>query len=84
MDSKGNYQSRSTWFNKMMSSLASINHITRTKSLAYVCRNRKENADGIIVKFNRKHWIIVRDDGTWDYIRSHGQKTVDEIKKGYI
>ena len=81
---KGNYQAQSTWFGKLINSLSPLNKITRTKSLAYICRNKKHNADGIVVKFNKKHWIIIRDDGTWDHIRSHGHSTVDKIRKGIL
>ena len=79
---KEDYESRSTWFGKLINSLSPLNKITRTKSLAYICRNKKHNADGIVVKFNKKHWIIIKDDGTWDHIRSHGHSTVDKIRKG--
>lgn len=47
---------------------------------AYICRNKKYNANGIIVKFNRTDWILIKSDGTWEHIENKGDKTIEELK----
>ncbi len=68
-------------FNKIINSLEVLKHRFITNQLVYICRDKKHNAQNIIIKFNRKDWAILKDDGTWKFVKSH-PNLVTKLRKG--
>lgn len=68
-------------FDKLANSVEKLKERYISASLAYICRNKKYDANGIIVKFNRKDWILIKNDGTWEHVKHKGKKTIKKLRE---
>jgi len=69
-------------FEKIVNSCEVLKVRYITNKTVYVCRDKKYNAENIVIKFSRKNWAILNKDGTWKFVKSNGHKTSIAIKTG--
>lgn len=69
-------------FYKITCGLESIKYRYITKNTIYVCKSHKYENNSIILKFSRKKWIVLKNDGTWSYVKNNNPDIVTKIRKG--
>jgi len=75
---------KSNFFYNFLTSIENLKKRYITNRQVYICRDKKRDPERIIVKFSRKHWILLKADGTWEYLESEGNKTVHMMRNGEI
>ena len=71
-------------FNKLIKNCPKITPQFITNRIVYAARNTKDKPNAIIFKFNKREWIKLNKDGTWETIISKGHKTAMQIKEGKL
>ena len=66
-------------FKKLINSIEKLKVQHITKNLVYVCKNRKIDANAIVIKFNRKDWIVLHENGKWEAIEKDNN-TVNKLR----